>query len=585
MKSDFPGWLLRFVVILSLVGFLVGYAHRRIPSVEVGVDDANIFLVYAQNVAHGQGFVFNAGGERVEGFSSISWVLIGALFCFLGHNAEWWLCLFNAVIVALALSLAMTAIDRLSAARTGRAGLGKVSLTSLLLLAWAFSSPGYVCWTTLTLMETGLWSALLVAVPFVLAGAVDLWRSRRAGTIALTALMPLLVLTRPEGMLWGIAVLVLYLFLLVTLGTGLRAAVKRAAAPAAAFVGTWLLLSAFRLAYFGYPFPNTYYAKISPDKAYDIQQGWVYFREFLASNRCLLPLLGIAVISAAAFALWLTVRGRRATAESRALPIAGLSVAAVACLGAVVPILVGGDHFRSFRFYQPVWPLLVLPVCFCLAVVWRGLDPGTWPGRLAGLRYALMVPVIVALPKVNAAKWTDLATTGITHEFALAKEGRDNGEYLNHAFGEAKPPSLGVVAVGGIKYAYHGPILDLMGLNNVEMAHFPGDRKGIKNHASFSKEVFYRQLPDGVFLLVAADVPDKDLSRAHPFVAKVLGNRWVIGPVRGLYDDAEFRARYKLAAVRPREGADPRRVLAFFRNDYLEKLKGMGSLDVVVAGD
>ena len=43
---------------------------------------------------------------------------------------------------------------------------------------------------------------------------------------------------------------------------------------------------------------------------------------------------------------------------------------------------------------------------------------------------------------------------------------------------------------------YEGPIVDLLGLNNVAMAHSPGERRGRKNHAAFNRDVFYRQAPD-----------------------------------------------------------------------------------------
>jgi len=36
----------------------------------------------------------------------------------------------------------------------------------------------------------------------------------------------------------------------------------------------------------------------------------------------------------------------------------------------------------------------------------------------------------------------------------------------------------------------------MLGLNNVSMAHSAGNRRGIKNHAAFNKEVFFKLLPD-----------------------------------------------------------------------------------------
>lgn len=45
-----------------------------------GVDDANIYFVYMKNIAQGYGFVYSIGGEHVEGFTSLSWTLLGSLF-------------------------------------------------------------------------------------------------------------------------------------------------------------------------------------------------------------------------------------------------------------------------------------------------------------------------------------------------------------------------------------------------------------------------------------------------------------------------------------------------------------------------
>ncbi|HEX9725550.1 MAG TPA: hypothetical protein VGC53_14820, partial [Vicinamibacteria bacterium] len=47
------------------------------------VDDTYIFLRYAENLANGNGLVFNLG-ERVEGYTSPLWVLLLGLFSRLG---------------------------------------------------------------------------------------------------------------------------------------------------------------------------------------------------------------------------------------------------------------------------------------------------------------------------------------------------------------------------------------------------------------------------------------------------------------------------------------------------------------------
>ncbi len=57
-------------------------------------------------------------------------------------------------------------------------------------------------------------------------------------------------------------------------------------------------------------------------------------------------------------------------------------------------------------------------------------------------------------------------------------------------------PSVGVTGAGGFKYGGSSPVVDLLGLNFVEMAHSSGDRKGDQGHAAFDKDVFYRNAPD-----------------------------------------------------------------------------------------
>jgi hypothetical protein len=52
-------------------------------------DDAMISMQYARNLAHGAGPVFNAGGDRIEGYSNPLWVVYMALFHLLPISTPW----------------------------------------------------------------------------------------------------------------------------------------------------------------------------------------------------------------------------------------------------------------------------------------------------------------------------------------------------------------------------------------------------------------------------------------------------------------------------------------------------------------
>lgn len=604
--KSFRDAAIRFVLILGIALFAVARARPQIESVEVGVDDANIFFVYGKNLAAGHGFVWNAGGERVEGFSSMLWVLFMAPFFRLAQNPERALLVASVTLVSAALAALTLLMDRQSARNRARAAGGRPllpSLGSLAIVLWTFLSPAYTTWTMLTLMETGLWSAVAIAITVAAVRAAEEPESRtRLATLA--ALVPCVMLARPEGMMWAGVLPAAYFAALLVQGGRLRPSLKRLAVPLAAYALTMLALVGFRLAYFGHPFPNTYYAKVSPDRAYTLQAGYEYFLAFLDSHPALRFFAAIAVVFLCVFAVWalasflrtntrdipstggvadLSCAARKAEQEGRggfprAVSISALTamiVSVAASVGLLVPVLVGGDHFTWFRFYQPVLPLLIVPAWCALrlgadAVARRA--PDARRNALAWASCALAIPLAFLL-KPDADAWRAIGKCRLVPEFVLAREGRDLGDALNRVFDGETLPAVGAIAVGGIQYAYRGPVNDLMGLNNVEMAHHPGDRKGIKNHAAFSKEVFYRQRPDVMIPIAMPGGPDFTPEQAAPELARYLDNRWVLEPLQGLTREPAFLELYTLAIVNRRDRPAGRWIAGFFRNDYLELLR------------
>ena len=118
-------------------------------------------------------------------------------------------------------------------------------------------------------MDNALWSTLLTLLTVLTCLGDARSRRRSAGVALLTGL---LVLTRPEAVVWAplfIAILTIRAWLRATA----REALAVAALPLAAFALTLGGLTAFRLAYFGYPLPNTFYAKMSPALGYSLAPG------------------------------------------------------------------------------------------------------------------------------------------------------------------------------------------------------------------------------------------------------------------------------------------------------------------------
>ena len=131
------------------------------------------------------------------------------------------------------------------------------------------------------------------------------------------------------------------------------------------------------------------------------------------------------------------------------------------------------------------------------------------------------------------------AKTQLNFEFLLAQEGRNLAEKLNETFPSHKP-SIGMIAVGGFGLKYGGTTVDLMGLNNILMGHSPGDRKGIKNHAAFNKEVFYKLKPD---MILAASCDDlKTATRSY--FSMLDKNNFDNQAMKDIFNDEEFQKSY-----------------------------------------
>ncbi|UCC83880.1 MAG: hypothetical protein JSW46_02800 [Gemmatimonadota bacterium] len=535
----------------------------------VGVDDANIFFTYGKHLAEGHGLVWNVGGERVEGYSSTLWMLTAGATYWLGLPTERVLLLLNILLVAAALTLLVSEMER--QIRPYRESAAPISFESGVVLAWTFLVPAYVLWTCLSLLDSGAWSAILITATVLVAAEARSDKVSRRRFWGLAALIVATLLGRPEGMLWAGAFAALYGSVLLARGDGPRAALKHFAALVGVYAVTLAGITAFRLAYFGYPLPNTYYAKMSPDLGYNLEAGWRYFRQLLESSW----LLWIAVPAAlwGLFRLFFVLRGERAAGQrENRLPDLPLAVvSSVVLIGLAVPILEGGDHFRLFRFFQPIWPLLVLPAVALIESSLVRWAPRAFVASLRRLQLLVLVLLAAVFATAHVITWNDLPNDLVQYEFRLATWTRAIGENLNRTFAETGLPSVGVVVAGGVGLTYEGEVVDLMGLNLTEMAHEPGDRRGIKNHAAFSKEVFWRLQPKIM-------LPQAELSERR--IPNFAGTFWYAIPLKELPSDPEFRQHYRPAAVRRKGRPRDVFIIGIYRRDYLRDLAVSGVYDV-----
>jgi arabinofuranosyltransferase len=316
-------------VLLALLG--VVFAALLFRSAWIA-DDAAISLRTVLNVTHGFGLTFNIA-ERVQTFTHPLWLfmLTGA---YLGIGNVF----VATIVVSIAVSVAAFLIALARASTVWQAGLGAV----VLLFSRAFvdfSASG---------LENPLFCLLVAVCVWAVAGRVPADHRRLP---AVWAVVSLLYLTRPDAVL-----LVLPLAAVATI----QARQWRRAAVGAILGGIPALLwTAFATIYYGFPFPNTAYAKLATglDRAELRQQGWLYLADSLDRDPITLTTILFAVV--------VGVAARNAAARALAAGI-------VWYLGYVVWI--GGDFMAGRFLAAPLFASVVL--CSWLAVapreVWLG---------------------------------------------------------------------------------------------------------------------------------------------------------------------------------------------------------------------
>jgi hypothetical protein len=448
-------------------------------------------------------------------------------------------------------------------------GLPRVPWPWIVVIAWLFAWPGWFLWNVAALMDVSLWTCLMALTVRECIALIYKQSVRSSDLNMLSLLLALLVLTRPESLVWAPFFIVSVAGLLRWRDVDVWPAIGR---PLAAFVITQGVLTLFRLAYFGYPLPNTYYAKISPDLLYRVNEGWEYLADFLTGGG--FAALGVIVALGWCLShlprLWALIRTGRGFETVQSLILFFLS--AYVTLAVLIVLQVGGDHFGGWRLLQIVYPLLPVFLAFLWAH-FRG------PAAAASAR-ALTLPLaafwtvlaLVVLTLPLRSGWFKVNRTHLLLEFHVAEEGRATAAALRTLLGAqagADIPTVAITAAGGFAYDWKGSVLDLMGLNTAAMAHAPGERRGFHGHAAFNKDVFYAAAPEIVIPHVTGwpkILRDcKQLRETKSFYGKVL---------QGLQNDPEFRRLYMLVEF----PIESRQLCMYMRRDYLQALQAAGQL-------
>jgi arabinofuranosyltransferase len=420
-------------------------------------DDGYISFRYARNLVRGDGLVFNAG-ERVEGYTNFLWTLLVAGAMAMGGEPA-----LTTSIITLVLAFVIVGLTALLARRLfSRVGFAGPWIWGGVVLL-ALSSPFLLYTARGSGMETALFTALILAT--LLALVARTW----AVAGLLTALT---VMTRPDGIILA-GCGTLYALLAGGQGKGARGEGTEdrgqwderwlttrhlSFVTGRRYMGVLVALYfpyfLWRWSYYGYLLPNTFYVKVGSTWS-QIERGLTYLVQF-ATRHLLLMTAAVGVL--VVFWCW-----RRSGPKQARLPWREIVlVSSFAALFTLYIVVVGGDWMIGSRFFVPFIPLFALLSVWGLACLVQ-----QYPRRklLAIVAVLLIAGVlIVRLPR-DAQKiwWT-------TYE---NRRYREVGRWLN---AHTPPDTLIATGAAGIlPYYADRPTIDILGLNDVYIAHLSPD--------------------------------------------------------------------------------------------------------------
>lgn len=423
-------------------------------------DDAYISLRYAYNFANGNGLVFNPG-ERVEGFTNLTWTLLASFFIKLG-------------------------IDPLDGLRW----VGATAALTLLIQVWleaggenwmisrkdawggGFAAVVLASFTTIALWSVaGLEQSLFTMLAF--AGYRQ-WARGRFPAAAL--LWVFATFTRPEGALaFGLGAMVRGL---THLGRSSRPSRDELRAVVIYGLGFAALLS-YRLLYFGELAPNTYFVKGVANWA-SHKHGWTELWRFLEFNYIgvfLLIAMASLVLSA-----WLDPAPQSVTAGQPVRRPGEEAAYGFLYLALMLYYLVrvGGDLLPMFRLYMPVLPFIALwcgrGVSLLAALVLvreENVDAKPQVRRSVGTLLAAALSAVLLAFAVNAQRESYAHPEYKGTVIALDKCHGTAGRYLEaEALRRGRPITVLAQDMGMTPWvAPHVRFVDVIGLTDHTVAH------------------------------------------------------------------------------------------------------------------
>jgi arabinofuranosyltransferase len=401
-------------------------------------DDAFISFRYAQNLAvHGE-LTYNLG-ERVEGYTNFLWTVLMAGVMYLGGDVTIWSKLFG---MGFGIGTIFVCAGFLKTEED-------IPWQSLVVAALLVASPAFACWSTGGL-ETMMFTFFLTLGWTALAREGEFDKPFRSSFyFALSALV------RPEGLLaFGLSMLLLGGRWIQRFRT--KQNFLRLCLGGLTFLIVYGPYFGWRVWYYGWLFPNTYYVKTGAVGLWT--PGLAYVGDWIMTHGLfLLPLCFVPALL-------------KVKQSDRWLKVCAAVFIGVLCIHVAK---VGGDFMALHRFLVPVMPIAAILMSLGLGALWRH------PRITAVPRVARVgVCVILCFATLSYVKRVDktameVGSIGGVDSIGwlkmFANQCKVAGEWL--AENAPENASLATTAAGTIPYFSGLYTVDILGLNDEWIAH------------------------------------------------------------------------------------------------------------------
>lgn len=503
----------------TLIAGLLFFAFALLYSAYYSIiyDDAFITYRYAHNLVAGHGLVFNPG-EFVEGYSNLLWTLLLAILYFPLRWLGVQLPLISLFLSFAALGVLVLVVRRIFI----RNGFTHAPWYFLLLLG---VNPFFAFWLYGGIETIAVAALLMTGYWLILAE-----RERHLPVVG-----ALLILLRADGFVYYfllLAVIVLDHLLLAGFNWAtVRELARRYWKALFIPVAVLLLQVGFRLLYYGYPLPNTFYAKVGSALTPRLANGLDYVMEFFSAGAWLfLSLLAI-------FALL----EKRITKRFLLTPFLLLTN--------LYFIYLGGDSLIHFRFVTHVLPFYVLIAVWLLEFLAQQLN--------ARQLKLLLVPLLLSFFLMGGHNLYFSYRYQFKGWYPLEKKREQYtimatlGRYLSTHHHRA---SIAMGAIGIIPYiATDMKVIDILGLVDTHTAHLPESRTDFHiGHNKWDIPYVLKQQPDFI-------IPPAHFFDQHP--GDNVRSDFLYG--RDLFDSIEFHRDYKPSIKK----IGPTYYLMFIRRD------------------